>query len=99
MVSEHAFFGVICRDDAINKCPVLRIETLAVGPLCRKSHPLCRLKDPTVVYMTTCRLSSCKTGVYYVSSREGEAVWTAKKAARFVTGNYSYETGSMAGIL
>ena len=31
-----------------------------------KSHPLCRLKNPTVVCMITCRLSSCKTGVYNV---------------------------------
>ena len=31
-----------------------------------ESHPLCRLKNPTVVYMITCRLSSCKTGVYNV---------------------------------
>ena len=50
----------------LNKCPVLRIGTLTGGPLCRESHPLCRLKNPTVVYMTTCRLSSCKTGVYNV---------------------------------
>ena len=31
-----------------------------------RGHPLCRLKNPTVVYMITCRLSSCKTGVYNV---------------------------------
>ena len=53
-----------------NKCAVLRIETLTGAPPppppCRKSHPLCRLKNPTVVYMTTCRVSSCKTGVYNV---------------------------------
>ena len=48
------------------KCAVLRIGSLTGGPLCRESHPLCRLKNPTVVYMTTCRLSSCKTGVYNV---------------------------------
>ena len=36
------------------------------SPLCRKSHPLCRLKNPTVVYMITYRLSFCKTGVYNV---------------------------------
>ena len=28
--------------------------------------PLYRLKDLTVVYMITCRLSSCNTGVYNV---------------------------------
>ena len=31
-----------------------------------ESHPLCSLKNPTVVYMITCRLSPCKTGVYNV---------------------------------
>ena len=50
----------------LNKCAVLRIGTLTGGPLCRESHSLCRLKNPTVVYMITCRLSSCKTGVYNV---------------------------------
>ena len=32
-----------------NKCAVLRIGTLTGGHLCRESHPLCRLKNPTVV--------------------------------------------------
>ena len=50
----------------LNSCAVLRIGTLTGGPLCKESLPLCRLKNPTVVYMTTCRLSSCKTGVYNV---------------------------------
>ena len=50
----------------LNKCAVLRIGTLTGGPLCRESHPLCRLKNPTVVYMITCRLSTCKTSVYNV---------------------------------
>ena len=45
---------------------ILRIGTLTGGPLCRESHPLCRLKNPTVVYMITCRFSFCKTGVYNV---------------------------------
>ena len=40
--------------------------TLTGGPMCRESHPLCRLKNPKVVYMITCRLSSCKTGVYNI---------------------------------
>ena len=51
---------------SLNKCAVLRIRMLTGGPLCRESPPLCRLKNPTVVYMTTCRLSSCKSGVYNV---------------------------------
>ena len=65
LVSEHAFLSVISRM-TLNKCAVLWIATLTGGPLCRESHPLCRLKKPTVVYMITCRFSSCKTGLYNV---------------------------------
>ena len=61
MLSLVPFAGM-----TLNKCAVLRIGTLTGGPLCRESHPLCRLKNPTVVYMITCRLSSCKTGVFNV---------------------------------
>ena len=61
MLSLVSFVGM-----TLNKSAVLRIGTLTGGPLCRDSHPLCRLKNPTVVYMITCRLSSCKTGVYKV---------------------------------
>ena len=61
MLSLVSFAGM-----TLNKCTVFRIGTLTEGPLCRESHPLCRLKNPTVVYMTTCRLSSCKTGMYNV---------------------------------
>ena len=51
----------------LNKCAVLRIGTLTGGALCREGEsPMCRLKNRTVVYMITCRLSSCKTGVYNV---------------------------------
>ena len=50
----------------LNKCAVLWIATNTGGPLCRESRPLCRLKNPTVVYMITCRFSSCKTGAYNV---------------------------------
>ena len=40
-----------------------------------------RLKNPTVVDIITCycRLSSCKTGVYNVSTREGVAVCIERK--------------------
>ena len=61
MLSLVSFAGMI-----LNKRAVLRIGMLTGGPLCRDSHPLCRLKNPTVVNMSTCRLSSCKTGVYNV---------------------------------
>ena len=33
----------------LNKCIVLRIGTLNGCLLCRESHPLCRLKNPTVI--------------------------------------------------
>ena len=33
----------------LDKCIVLRIGTLSGCPLCRESHPLCRLKNPTVI--------------------------------------------------
>ena len=33
----------------LDKCIVLRIGTLTRYPLCRESHPLCRLKNPTVI--------------------------------------------------
>ena len=50
----------------LDKCAVLRIGTVTGAPLVQASHHLCRLKNPTVFYMITCRLSSCKTGVYNV---------------------------------
>ena len=33
----------------LDKCIVLRIGTLTGCTLCRESHPLCRLKNPTVI--------------------------------------------------
>ena len=33
----------------LDKCIVPRIGTLTGCPLCRESHPLCRLKNPTVI--------------------------------------------------
>ena len=33
----------------LDKCIVLRIGTLTGCPLCRESHPLCRLKNPIVI--------------------------------------------------
>ena len=34
----------------LDKCIVLRIRTLTGCPLNRESHPLCRLKNPTVIF-------------------------------------------------
>ena len=33
----------------LDKCMVLRIGTLNGCPLCRESHPLCRLKNPMLI--------------------------------------------------
>ena len=59
MFSLVSFAGM-----ALDNCAVLRIVTLTGDPFCRLSLHLCRLKNPTVVYMITYRLSSCKSGVY-----------------------------------
>ena len=48
-VSEHAFPYVSFAGMTLDKCAVLRIVTLTRCPLCRESHPLCRLKNPTVI--------------------------------------------------
>ena len=42
--SRHPFAGM-----TLDKCIVLQIRTLTGCPLCRESHPLCRLKNPTVI--------------------------------------------------
>ena len=63
MLSIVSFGGM-----TLDKCAVLRIGALTGGPLCRKRQPPCRLKNPTVVYMITCKLLSCKTGVYSTSA-------------------------------
>ena len=44
MLSLVSFAGM-----TLDKCIVLRIGTLTGCPLCRESHPLCRLKNPTVI--------------------------------------------------
>ena len=62
MLSVVSFAGM-----TLNKCAVLRIGMFTGDSLCRESHPQCMLKNPTVVYMITCKLSSCKTAVYTCS--------------------------------
>ena len=61
IISLVSFAGM-----TLDTCAVLRIRTLNGGPVCRESRPLCGLKNHTVVYMITCNLLSCKTGVYNV---------------------------------
>ena len=46
-VSEHAFLSVFA-GITLDKCAVLWIRMLNGCLLCRESHPLCRLKNPTV---------------------------------------------------
>ena len=53
----------------VTKCTVL-IGTLTGGPLCRKNHPLCRLKITTIITWLLCRLSSCISGVYVIYTCE-----------------------------
>ena len=43
-VSSVSFAGT-----TLDKCIVLQIRMLTECPLCRESHPLCRLKNPTVI--------------------------------------------------
>ena len=42
--SKHAFSGM-----TLDKCILLQFGTLTGCPLCRESHPLCRLRNPTVI--------------------------------------------------
>ena len=44
MLSLVSFAGM-----TLDKCIVLPIRTLTGCPLCRESHPLCRLKNPMVI--------------------------------------------------
>ena len=49
----------------LDKCPVVRIGTLTGCPLCRGSHPLCRLKNPTVYFILQNRSVHCTPAHYY----------------------------------
>ena len=46
--------------------PLFPVTGPLTGGPCAGSYHLCRLKNPTVVYMITCRLSFCKTGMFNV---------------------------------
>ena len=48
-LSPNTLFLVPFAGMTLDKCIVLRIGTLTGCPLCRESHPLCRLKNPTVI--------------------------------------------------
>ena len=48
----------------MTQCAVLRIGTLTGGPLCRESHPMCRLKNPTVAFILLNRYVQCTPARY-----------------------------------
>ena len=59
MLSLVSFAGM-----TLDKCAVLRIGTLTGGPLCRESHPMCRLKNPTVAFIPQSRCVQCTPAHY-----------------------------------
>ena len=59
MVSLVSFAGM-----TLDKCAVLRIGTLTGGPQCRESHPMCRLKNPTVAFILQNRCVQCTSAHY-----------------------------------
>ena len=48
----------------LDKCAVLRIETLTGGLLCRESHPVCRLMNPTVAFNLQNQCVQCMPAHY-----------------------------------
>ena len=59
MLSLVSFAGM-----TLDECAVLRIGTLIGGPLCRESHPMCRLKNPTVDFILQNRCVQCTPAHY-----------------------------------
>ena len=63
-----AFTGALHQDKSPvpRYSPCLQMTGPLTGAPCAGSHHLCRLKNPIIVYMITCRLSSCKAGMFNV---------------------------------
>ena len=62
-VADNAFLSVICRDDTRSgRRPSDR--DVNWSSLCRESHPMCRLKNPTVAFILRNRCVQC-TPVHY----------------------------------
>ena len=59
MLSLVLFAGM-----TLDKCAFLQIGTLTGGPLCRESHPMCRLKNPTVAFILQNRCVQCTPAHY-----------------------------------
>ena len=79
----------------LDKCIVLPIWTLTGCPLCRESHPLCRLKSPTVISICLLVGFHPATQVYTVHllimlESERQAVYRERKKSHF----YLYEKTS-----
>ena len=62
-VTDNAFLRVICRDDTRS---VRRPSDRDVNwsPLCRESHPMCKLKNPTVAFILRNRCIQCTPAHY-----------------------------------
>ena len=65
---------VSCAGTTLNKCAILRIGMSTGSPLCRESHPLCTLKNPSVVYMITCRLKRGCSSMYRKKEKERKGI-------------------------
>ena len=78
LVTEHAFLSslVSIAGMTLDKCAVLRIGTLTGGPLCRESHPMCRLKNHTValILQNLCVQYACLLSSRVPSDRD--IYWT-----------------------
>ena len=59
MLSLVSFAGM-----TLDKCAVLRIGTFTGAPLCRESHPMCRLKNHTVAFILQNRCVQCTPAHY-----------------------------------
>ena len=69
MLSLVSFAGM-----TLDKSAVLRIGTLTEGPLCRESHPIRRLKNPTVAFILSvkpvCTMCACSLSSRDPSDRD-----------------------------
>ena len=60
MLSLVSFAGT-----TLDKCAVLRIDTLTGGPLCRESHPMCSLNNPMVAFNLQNQCVKCTPAHYH----------------------------------
>ena len=65
----------------LDKCASLQIRTVTGRPLCRESHPLCRLKNPTVIDVATLATQSVQS-THMDNAREGVRQYIEKEKER-----------------